>query len=75
VSYPHVVAYCQKMGGCGAIRLSGRVGAQVALAISPQSSSDPAVAPFEPLGRRIGPHRSWDRTKRRQRLRRKAYVA
>lgn len=48
--YPHVVAYGQKMGGYGAIRLSGRVGAQVALAISPQSSSDPAVAPLRAAG-------------------------
>jgi hypothetical protein len=47
-SYPHVVAYGQSMGGYGAIRLGGRVGAQVALAISPQFSIDPAVAPFEP---------------------------
>jgi tetratricopeptide (TPR) repeat protein len=45
--YPHVVAYGQSMGGYGAIRLGGRVGAQVALAISPQFSIDPAVAPFE----------------------------
>lgn len=44
--YPHVVAYGQSMGGYGAIRLGGRVGAQVALAISPQFSIDPAVAPF-----------------------------
>lgn len=48
VAYPHVVAYGQSMGGYGAIRLGGRVGAQVALAISPQFSIDPAVAPFEP---------------------------
>lgn len=46
--YPHVVAYGQSMGGYGAIRLGGRVGAQVALAISPQFSIDPAVASFEP---------------------------
>lgn len=46
-SYPHVVAYGQSMGGYGAIRLGGRVGAQVALAISPQFSIDPTVAPFE----------------------------
>ena len=47
-SYPHVVAYGQSMGGYGAIRLGGRIGAHVALAISPQFSIDPAVAPFEP---------------------------
>lgn len=47
-SYPHVVAYGQSMGGYGAIRLGGRVGAQVSLAISPQFSIDPAVTPFEP---------------------------
>ncbi len=47
-AYPHVVAYGQSMGGYGAIRLGGRVGAHVALAISPQFSIDPAVAPFEP---------------------------
>lgn len=47
-SYSHVVAYGQSMGGYGAIRLGGRVGAQVALAISPQFSIDPAIAPFEP---------------------------
>lgn len=47
-SYPHVIAYGQSMGGYGAIRLGGRVGAQVALAISPQFSIDPTVAPFEP---------------------------
>lgn len=46
--YPHVVAYGQSMGGYGAIRLGGRVGANVALAISPQFSIDPALAPFEP---------------------------
>lgn len=47
-SYAHIVAYGQSMGGYGAIRLGGRVGAHVALAISPQFSIDPAVAPFEP---------------------------
>lgn len=47
-SYSHVVAYGQSMGGYGAIRLGGRVGAHVALAISPQFSIDPAVTPFEP---------------------------
>lgn len=47
-SYPHVVAYGQSMGAYGAIRLGGRVGAEAALAISPQFSIDPAVAPFEP---------------------------
>lgn len=47
-TYPHVVAYGQSMGGYGAIRLGGRVGAQVALAISPQFSIDPAITPFEP---------------------------
>ena len=47
-SYSHVVAYGQSMGGYGAIRLGGRVGAQMALAISPQFSIDPAVVPFEP---------------------------
>ena len=47
-SYPHVVAYGQSMGGYGAIRLGGRVGAKVALAISPQFSIDPTVARFEP---------------------------
>lgn len=47
-SYPRVVAYGQSMGGYGAIRLGGRVGAHAALAISPQFSIDPAVAPFEP---------------------------
>lgn len=46
--YPHVVAYGQSMGGYGAIRLGGRVGAQAALAISPQFSIDPTVTPFEP---------------------------
>ncbi len=46
--YPHVVAYGQSMGRYGAIRLGGRVGAQAALAISPQFSIDPAVASFEP---------------------------
>ncbi len=46
--YPHVVAYGQSMGGYGTIRLGGRVGAQVALAISPQFSIDPGVASFEP---------------------------
>lgn len=47
-TYPHVVAYGQSMGGYGAIRLGRRVGAQVALAISPQFSIDPTVADFEP---------------------------
>ncbi len=44
--YPHVVAYGQSMGGYGAIRLGGRVGAHLALAISPQFSIDPAVRPL-----------------------------
>ncbi|MCA0246944.1 MAG: hypothetical protein LCH93_10035 [Proteobacteria bacterium] len=36
------------MGGYGAIRLGGHVGAQVTPAISPHFSIDPAVAAFEP---------------------------
>ena len=47
-SYANVVTYGQSMGGYGAIRLGGRVGARMALAISPQFSIDPAVVPFEP---------------------------
>lgn len=46
--YPHVVTSTRAIGGYGAIRLSGRVGAHVALAISRNSPINSVIAPFEP---------------------------
>ncbi len=42
-----VMTYGVSMGGYAALRFSQRVGAHVALALSPQYSIDPAKAPFE----------------------------
>ena len=42
-----VVTYGSSMGGYAAVRLAGRVGAQAAVALSPQFSIDPAAAPWE----------------------------
>jgi tetratricopeptide (TPR) repeat protein len=46
-SYRRVVAYGSSMGGYAAIRFGRRVGAQVALAMSPQYSINPETPPFE----------------------------
>jgi tetratricopeptide (TPR) repeat protein len=45
--YRRVVAYGSSMGGYAAIRFGRAVGGHVALALSPQFSIDPEVAPFE----------------------------
>ncbi|WP_158742532.1 tetratricopeptide repeat protein [Acidisphaera sp. L21] len=45
--YDRVVTYGSSMGAYAAIRLAGLAGANVALAMSPQYSIDPAVAAFE----------------------------
>jgi len=45
--YARVVTYGSSMGAYGAIRFAGWVGADCALACSPQFSIDPAVVPFE----------------------------
>ena len=68
-----VMTYGTSMGGYAAVRFADRVGAQVALALSPQYSIDPAKTPFEtrwrPAASRIrfmpeldGPIRSHART-------------
>ena len=44
---PRVVTYGSSMGGYGAVRFAGRLGASTAVAISPQLSVDPARAPFD----------------------------
>lgn len=41
------VTYGSSMGGYAAVRFAGRVGAQAAVAISPQFSIDPRKTPFE----------------------------
>jgi hypothetical protein len=46
-TYRKVVTYGSSMGGYAAIRLGNAVGAKEAIAISPQFSIDPEVAPFE----------------------------
>lgn len=45
--YERVVTYGSSMGGYAALRFATAAGAQAALAISPQYSIDPRVAPFE----------------------------
>ena len=45
--HARVITYGSSMGGYAAIRLAGLVGAHCALAMSPQYSIDPKVAPFE----------------------------
>lgn len=45
--YQRVVTYGSSMGGYAALRFAEAAGAQAALAISPQFSIDPRVAPFE----------------------------
>ncbi len=47
VSYKRVITYGSSMGGYAAIRFAETIGAQVALAISPQYSVTSASAPFE----------------------------
>ncbi len=42
-----LMAYGSSMGGYAAVRCAGAIGAQVALALSPQFSLDPRRAPFE----------------------------
>ena len=46
-SYARVVSYGSSMGGYAALRFGGVAGAQAALALSPQYSIDPAIAPWE----------------------------
>jgi hypothetical protein len=62
--YDRVVTYGSSMGAYAAIRLAGLVGADVALALSPQYSIDPSVAGFEhrwrESGRRFRP--VWERS-------------
>jgi Tetratricopeptide repeat len=45
--YRKIVTYGSSMGGYGAIRFGALVGASDTLAISPQFSIDPTIAPFE----------------------------
>gem|GEM_PF-4415465 len=45
--YKKVIAYGQSMGGYAAIRFGRLVGAEQALALSPQYSIDPKTVPFE----------------------------
>ncbi len=54
VGRPAVVTYGSSMGGYAAIRFAGRVGASVAVAISPQYTIDPARVPFDPRWRHQG---------------------
>ena len=62
--YKRVLTYGSSMGAYAAIRLAGLAGAHAALALSPQFTIDPAVAPFEyrweEPSRRFRP--VWDRT-------------
>ncbi len=46
-SFDRVTTYGSSMGAYAAIRLGGLVGATTAIALSPQFSLDPRVAPFE----------------------------
>ncbi len=46
-SYNRVLTYGSSMGGYAAIRFGRLVGAETAIAISPQFSIDPALVPFE----------------------------
>lgn len=43
----HLLAYGSSMGGYGALRFAGQIGAHAALALSPQFSLDPRRVPFE----------------------------
>lgn len=45
--YVRVFTYGSSMGGYAALRFATRIGADTAIAISPQYSLDPAVVPFE----------------------------
>jgi hypothetical protein len=45
--YGKIISYGSSMGGYGAIRFGALIGATDALAISPQFSIDPKIAPFE----------------------------
>ena len=45
--YERVIAYGSSMGGFAALRYGASCGASVGLALSPQFSVDPAVAPFD----------------------------
>jgi pimeloyl-ACP methyl ester carboxylesterase len=45
--YQRVIAYGSSMGGFAALRYGAACGATVGLALSPQYSVDPAVAPFD----------------------------
>ena len=45
--YERVIAYGSSMGGFAALRYGGTCGANVGLALSPQYSVDPAIAPFD----------------------------
>ena len=45
--YARVITYGSSMGAYAAIRFGGRVGAQLAIAMSPQFSINPATPPFE----------------------------
>lgn len=52
--YPRRLTYGSSMGGYAALLFAGHLGAQTALALSPQYSRDPRKVPFE---KRWGPHR------------------
>lgn len=52
--YPRRLTYGSSMGGYAALVFAGHLGAQTALALSPQYSRDPRKVPFE---RRWAPHR------------------
>ncbi len=47
-TYRRVVTYGSSMGAYAALRFGGMAGAHCAIALSPQFSIDPKVAPFEP---------------------------
>jgi tetratricopeptide (TPR) repeat protein len=55
-SYDRVVSYGSSMGGYAALRFGGVAGAHAALALSPQYSIDPAVAPWEERWAEPGKH-------------------
>jgi tetratricopeptide (TPR) repeat protein len=46
-AYPRVFSYGSSMGGYAALRFARALGAETAIAISPQYSLDPRVVPFE----------------------------
>jgi tetratricopeptide (TPR) repeat protein len=54
--YARVVSYGSSMGGYAALRFAGVAGANVALALSPQYSIDPALVPWEERWLEPGKH-------------------